>query len=88
MLQHGSILIGEAHLALADYLAVSENVREQLRQDMRGHTITLQDILGRLVHRDEVRNALIEGFRRSWGADVSISHEYEYISTPVSERKE
>lgn len=85
VLQHGSILIGEAHLALADYLAVSEEVREQLRQDMRAHTVTLQEILGRPVHRDEVRDALIEGFTRSWGVNVSISREYEYISNRESE---
>lgn len=85
VLQHGSILIGAAHLALADFLAVSEDVREQLRHDMRSHTVTLEAILGKPVHRDEVRDALIEGFRHSWGVNVSISREYEYISTPVSE---
>lgn len=88
VLQHGSILIGEAHLALADFLAVSDEAREQLRQDMRSHTITLQEILGRPVHRDEVRDALIQGFSRSWGVEISISPEYEYISTPVSEGNE
>ncbi|MFZ1728616.1 MAG: lipoate--protein ligase family protein [Bacteroidota bacterium] len=84
VLQHGSILIGEAHLALADFLAVSEDVREQLRQDMRSHTVTLEAILGRPVHRNEVRDALIKGFRYSWGVNVSISNEYEYISNPES----
>lgn len=66
VLQHGSILIGDAHLSLADYLAVDDTVREQLRHDMRAHTVTLQEILGRSVRREEVREALIEGFRRSW----------------------
>jgi lipoate-protein ligase A len=75
VLQHGSILIGEAHLALADFLAVDEDVREQLRHDMRAHTVTLQDILGRPVHRNEVRDALIAGFSRAWGIEVSISSE-------------
>lgn len=70
VLQHGSILIGEAHLALADFLAVEGDVREQLRHDMRAHTITLQEILGRPVHRDEVRDAIIEGFRRAWGVEI------------------
>lgn len=66
VLQHGSILIGDAHLSLADYLAVDDTIREQLRHDMRAHTVTLQEILGRPVRREEVREALIEGFRRSW----------------------
>jgi lipoate-protein ligase A len=85
VLQHGSILIGEAHLALADYLAVDDEVREQLRQDMRRHTVTLQEILGRPVHRDEVREALIQGFIHAWGVDISISPDNEYISTLESQ---
>ena len=84
VLQHGSILIGEAHLGLADYLAVSDEVREQLRHDMRAHTTTLQEILGKPVHRNEVRDALIEGFRRAWGVSISISPENEYISLTES----
>mgnify|MGYP000932861118 CR=1 FL=1 len=85
VLQHGSILIGEAHLALADFLAVDEEVREQLRHDMREHTVTLQEILGRPLHRNEVRDALITGFSHAWGVDVSISPENEYISCSDSE---
>jgi lipoyl(octanoyl) transferase len=71
VLQHGSILIGEAHLALADFLAVDEDVRRQLRHDMRAHTITLEEILGRPVHRDEVRDVIIEGFRGAWGVEIT-----------------
>ncbi|MBR9974780.1 MAG: lipoate--protein ligase family protein [Bacteroidetes bacterium] len=84
VLQHGSILIGEAHLALADFLAVSGDVQEQLRHDMRAHTTTLQEVLGRQVFRNEVRDALIEGFRRAWGVRISISTENEYISATES----
>ncbi|MDX9759049.1 MAG: lipoate--protein ligase family protein [Bacteroidota bacterium] len=72
VLQHGSILIGDAHLSLADFLAVDDAVREQLRHDMRAHTVTLQEILGRPVRREEVREALIEGFRRSWNVTVQM----------------
>lgn len=79
VLQHGSILIGRAHLALADYLAVSAEVREQLRHDMEEHTVTLQDLLQRPVSRGEVRDAVKEGFTRAWGIRFSTLREYEYI---------
>jgi lipoyl(octanoyl) transferase len=86
VLQHGSILIGAAHLGLADLLDVDDNVREQLRHDMRAHTTTLEEILGRPVHRDEVRDAIKEGFQSAWEIDVSISPENAYISPTESEQ--
>lgn len=86
VLQHGSILIGEAHLGLADYLAVDDDVKEQLRQDMRRHTITLQDIMQRPVSRDEVRDAVRAGFAQAWGMDFSTLDDNEYIH--VDEERE
>ncbi len=86
VLQHGSILIGEAHLGLADYLAVDDEVKEQLRQDMRRHTITLEDIMQRPVGRDEVRDAVRAGFEQAWGLHFSTLHDNEYIH--VDEERE
>lgn len=86
VLQHGSILIGEAHLGLADLLDVEEDVREQLRHDMRTHTTTLKEILGHTVHRDDVRDAIKEGFQRAWGIEISISPDNAYISGTKSEQ--
>ncbi len=80
VLQHGSILIGDAHLALADYLAVEEDVREQLRHDMVEHTITLQDILQRPVSYHEVREAIKSGFERAWDVRFSTLSQNDYIS--------
>ena len=88
VLQHGSVLIGDAHLDLADYLAVDENVREQLRHDMRKHTISLQDILQRPVTREEAGNAIRMGFEHAWGVDFSTLHDNEYIHSESEKRKE
>jgi len=79
VLQHGSILIGDAHLALAELLAVDEDVRAQLRHDMAEHTITLQDILQRPVSYDEVREAIRAGFERAWDVRFSTLPENDYI---------
>jgi lipoate-protein ligase A len=87
VLQHGSILIGDAHLSLADYLAVDDTVREQLRHDMRAHTITLQDILQRPVAREEVSDAVRRGFEQAWGLHFSTLRDYEYIHTEDEERE-
>ncbi len=88
VLQHGSILIGDAHLTLADYLAVEDDVREQLRHDMREHTITLQDILQRPVSRTEVADAIRTGFERNWDLRFSTLREYDYIHSEDEARDE
>ena len=79
VLQHGSILIGEAHLALADFLAVEEEVREQLRLDMQRHTVTLSEIAGRCVGTAEVAAAVRKGFAEAWKLDATSIEENEYI---------
>ncbi|MBN1448847.1 MAG: lipoate--protein ligase family protein [Bacteroidetes bacterium] len=80
VLQHGSILIGDAHLRLADLLTVDEDVRAQLRHDMQEHTITLQDILQRPVTREEVLDAVKKGFEQTWNMCFSTLPENDYIS--------
>jgi len=75
VLQHGSILIGEAHLALADFLAVDDEVREQLRQDMRRHTVTLSEIAGRTLLPEEVAAAVRAGFSEAWELHDTSFHD-------------
>jgi lipoate-protein ligase A len=87
VLQHGSILIGDAHLGLADYLAVGEDVRTQLHEDMRRQTITLQEILQRPVSREEVRDAVRTGFEGAWGLHFSTLPENDYIHSEDDERE-
>lgn len=87
VLQHGSILIGAAHLGLADLLAVDEETRAQLRHDMEAHTLTLQDVLARPVRWEEVRDAVFQGFRDAWGMHFSIMDADEYISGTDSQAR-
>ncbi len=84
VLQHGSILIGNAHLRLPDYLAVDPDVRTALRHDMDSHTTTLNEVGGRSISYEEVREALRAGFAEAWGADFTDVPANAYIP----ERKE
>jgi lipoyl(octanoyl) transferase len=86
VLQHGSILIGGAHLALADFLAVDDEVREQLRQDMLRHTITLNEIAGRPLDATDVAKAVIGGFVESWGINDTILAGNQYFKTETGSR--
>jgi lipoyl(octanoyl) transferase len=80
VLQHGSILIGDAHLGLADFLAVDDVTREQLRQDMRNHTVTLSEIVGGPVETDDLATAIRRGFSDCWGWNDETFIDNQYIS--------
>lgn len=66
VLQHGSILIGDAHLRLSEYLAMDAEASALLRSDLEAQTCTLNEVLGRSVLYDEVREAIRKGFETSW----------------------
>lgn len=80
VLQHGSILLGPAHLRLADYLAVDAEQKRLIRHDMERHTVTMADVLGRAVTYGEVAPLLAEGFSRAWDLRLRVSTENAYIS--------
>jgi len=78
-LQHGSILIGAAHLRLADYLALEASQRADIRRDMEVHTVTLEEILGRSPSYDEVGAAVKSGFEDAWGIRFSVGAPIHYF---------
>jgi lipoate-protein ligase A len=86
VLQHGSVLIGPAHLDLAEYLAVDNATRADIRADMLRHTVTLREVTGRDVTFEEVRDALRSGFEKCWGLRFSPDHGNDYISIRASSR--
>jgi len=81
VLQHGSILIGNAHLHLSDYLTVSEETRAQLKQDMLNHTVTLNEIAGRNVSYHELTDALRNGIQTAWDMSFTELGKNPYISS-------
>ena len=80
VLQHGSILLGDAHLKLADYLALEDESRESIRQDMTRHTIALEHIAGRAVSFSELAQCLKQGFEENWMTSLTIVHKNAYIA--------
>ena len=79
VLQHGSVLIGAAHLKLADYLAVDDATRDDIRADMVRHTVTLRDVTDRAVSFEEVRDALRAGFEKTWAVCFSPESGNSYL---------
>jgi lipoate-protein ligase A len=61
-LQHGSILLDEAHDKLPDFLAGDEAAREIERRRLQEHTTTLREVCDRTITFDEAASALRRGF--------------------------
>lgn len=68
VLQHGSILIGEFHKKLPEFLKVeSQDLIEKMKLEIERKTICLNEILGRNVSFEEVADSLKRGFEVEFG---------------------
>ncbi len=68
VLQHGSILCGDAHVRLADYLASPlDGAREKIRAALRAKTADLRMITGEPVRMDDLGGSIRRGFEETWG---------------------
>ncbi len=74
VLQHGSMLLGEAHKNISRYLSVrAAGVQESIHRDLDMKTIELNTILKRDASFDEVANAVKYGFEREWQINFAES---------------
>lgn len=70
VLQHGSILLGEYHKNIVNYLAVKdESIRNRLKEQLERSTINLNELIKRVVTYNEVKEAVIKGFDTSFGIE-------------------
>lgn len=87
-LQHGSILLGAAHLRLVDYLSRREEAWQQrARRFMQEKTLCLNDIAPVPLSRSQVAAALRAGFAARWNIDFSdsaLSREEEQEATRLT----
>jgi lipoate-protein ligase A len=79
LLQHGSILCGPAHRALAEYLSVAEGgTLERIRRTLREKTADLGGITGRAVDIGRLAGCIRRGFEEEWGftfhEDAPVDH--------------
>jgi len=68
VLQHGSILIGEFHKKLPEFLKTEDvEIIEEIKNGIENKTICLREILGRDVSFEEVAEAMRVGFEMRFG---------------------
>jgi len=71
ILQHGSILLDQAHAQLPEFLTGDDAARETERRRLEDHTTTLRQVCGRPVDFEETLSALRRGFAETWQIDFS-----------------
>jgi len=72
VLQHGSILLGEHHKNIVNYLKLDdERTIERLKHEIDKKTACLNEILGREVTYKETADALIKGFETTYGITLT-----------------
>ncbi len=69
LLQHGSILIGPAHLALADYTVATDQEKKWLKEFLAARTVCLNELAGTTFDFDEVARAVQTGFEEIFEAN-------------------
>lgn len=64
ILQHGSILIGDYHKRIVEYLNLNDEEKKLLKQDLDDKTISLKEILGEEINLNKLKNCLLKGFEK------------------------
>ncbi|MEP0859931.1 MAG: lipoate--protein ligase family protein [Ignavibacterium sp.] len=72
VLQHGSILCGDFHLKITDYLNVDDERKSQIKNEIAETTIDLRSILKQQINYEYLSECLIKGFKKHFNADVDV----------------
>lgn len=72
ILQHGSILCGDFHERIADYLNISVEVRGSLSKEIKNKTIDIKSATKREVDYEALTKAVIKGFEDVWNVKLKF----------------
>jgi lipoate-protein ligase A len=71
VLQHGSILIGDHHKSIVNYLSIDDRVKKIVEKEINEKTTCLNEVLSREVTYKEISPALLKGFLSSWNIKLN-----------------
>jgi len=72
ILQHGSILCGNFHKRIINYLNIDESQREIIKKQMDNRTIDLNEILNQNIDYDKLIASLATGFDEYFANRISL----------------
>jgi len=73
ILQHGSILVGEFHRKLVDFLNFDNKERNNLKTEISNKTTEISSITGNLVDIHHLQDSIIYGFENVFNAKFKIN---------------
>ncbi|HMN24511.1 MAG TPA: biotin/lipoate A/B protein ligase family protein [Ignavibacteriaceae bacterium] len=77
ILQHGSILCGQYHKKIVDYLNVEDEKRNEMLQEISSTTIDLKSALNIEIDYAKLNSSILNGFKEHFNSDFEeIDHEY------------
>jgi lipoate-protein ligase A len=82
ILQHGSILCGDYHKRIVDYLALEKKSLEEIRDEMNRTTTDLNEILGFKINFNKLIASIKKGFELHF--DFSFDHSEKQFDLAAS----
>ena len=80
VLQHGSILIGDHHKNIVNYLNITGEERVKMMREIDEKTECLNNITGRKIDHKEAAEAVFNGFKNTFGINFkSINRVAEFV---------
>ena len=87
LLIHGSILLGNKHKEIVDYLNISDDQKQSMKHELDSKTDNLSDILGRVFDPMELIVPLRESFSREFQIAINEQEISEGVSKEVKEQE-
>jgi lipoate-protein ligase A len=68
VLQHGSIIIGDYHKKLPDFLSagVDDRIKDIIKKDIEAKTVTLNEIMSKEITYEDAAHSIKSGFEREY----------------------
>jgi len=83
ILQHGSILCGDYHKRIVDYLVLNKNYLDEIRREMNNTTTDLFEILNYRIEIENLKSAIKTGFEEHFG--FSFNHSEKKYDLALSQ---
>jgi lipoate-protein ligase A len=75
VLQHGSILCGEFHKKIVNYINLNIDDQKRMRKEIENKTISLSEIVGKEIDYEKLCASLINGFKKYFNCSFLPSYE-------------
>lgn len=78
ILQHGSILCGNYHLNIVNYMKISDSEKIDLRNEIENSTITLGQILNGSIDYETLSECILKGFEKHFNCVFENQVQFEF----------